>query len=237
MNGTKQGARVAGLILAAGAGRRFGGPIKQLARLDGRPLLQHAIDAHLAAPAIERVVVVLGANAEAIRHEIDVGRGEIVVCSGWWRGQSASLLTGARALDGAERIVCTLGDQPRISAAAIQMLAVQPEGARAGYAGRPGHPVVLAARELSALATLRGDTGARSLLRDVPIVEAGHLGSDADVDTPADLARLGLSGAPLPSRLGPDDWPVPVLAGARAASSQSEDEIAPIDGPIEFRRA
>ena len=53
---------IAGLVLAAGGARRFGSP-KQLAELDGVPLLQHAIEAMLAVPSLDRVVVVLGAVA------------------------------------------------------------------------------------------------------------------------------------------------------------------------------
>jgi CTP:molybdopterin cytidylyltransferase MocA len=64
---------IAGVVLAAGGASRFGSP-KQLADLDGLPLLQHAIDAALAVPALDPVVVVLGAEAERVRAAITLGR-------------------------------------------------------------------------------------------------------------------------------------------------------------------
>ena len=70
---------IAGLVLAAGGARRFGSP-KQLAELDGVPLLQHAIDAMLAVPSLDRVVVVLGAVAEEIAAAVKFASAEPVVC-------------------------------------------------------------------------------------------------------------------------------------------------------------
>ena len=64
---------IGGIVLAAGEGKRFGGP-KQVARLDGRPLLEHAVRAMLAVPSISPVVVVLGAHADAVRAEVDLQR-------------------------------------------------------------------------------------------------------------------------------------------------------------------
>src|SRR5438132_10270294 len=77
----------AGLILAAGESRRFGPQPKLLAELDGRPLLEHAIRAQCATPQLERVVVVLGANAAEISAAIDFGRAEPVICERWRHGQ------------------------------------------------------------------------------------------------------------------------------------------------------
>ena len=62
-------------MLAAGEGKRFGGP-KQVAVLDGRPLLEHAVRAMLAVPAIDPVVVVLGAHADAVREQVDLSGAE-----------------------------------------------------------------------------------------------------------------------------------------------------------------
>jgi hypothetical protein len=87
------------VVLAAGAATRFGSP-KQLARLDGRPLLQHALDATLAVPAIDRTVLVLGAHAESVRAGVALGAAEVVVCRDWEHGLSASLRCGLRALAG-----------------------------------------------------------------------------------------------------------------------------------------
>jgi CTP:molybdopterin cytidylyltransferase MocA len=181
---------VAGLILAAGDGSRFGTAPKQLAMLGDRPLLQHALDAHLAVTELERVVVVLGASARDILAGLRMGRAEAVVCPEWASGQSASLRAGARALAGAERVVCTLGDQPLIGSDLIARFAAEAPGTRAAYHGRPGHPVVLGPGQLAAIERVTGDEGARSLLADARLVECAGLGSDRDVDTAGDLDAI-----------------------------------------------
>jgi CTP:molybdopterin cytidylyltransferase MocA len=104
----------AGLVLAAGAGTRVGIDSKLLAELDGRPLLEHAVAAQCAVAALDRVVVVLGSRADEIRAQVDFGRAEVVVCEQWHAGQSASLRCGASALRGADMVIVTLGDMPRI---------------------------------------------------------------------------------------------------------------------------
>ncbi len=88
--------RSAGIVLAAGAGRRFGGA-KQLARLDGRPLLAHVLDRAWAVPALDQIVVVLGAHGAAIRAEVDFEGVEVVECADWAEGQAASLRAGVAA--------------------------------------------------------------------------------------------------------------------------------------------
>jgi molybdenum cofactor cytidylyltransferase len=181
---------VAGLILAAGAGSRFGAGPKQLALLDGRPLLQHAVDAHLGVAALERVVVVLGNAAAEILAGLRLGRAEPVVCADWADGQSASLRAGADALAGADRVVCTLGDQPLIGSDVIARMAGEAPPARAAYDGRPGHPVVLGPCQLAAIERLTGDRGAQPLLAGARLVECSDLGSDRDVDTITDLAAI-----------------------------------------------
>ncbi len=87
----------AGLILAAGGGRRFGGR-KQLADLHGRPLLEHAIEHMLAVAALDRVVVVLGHAADEIRASVRFGAAEVVINEEWERGQATSLRRGIAAL-------------------------------------------------------------------------------------------------------------------------------------------
>ena len=157
---------IGGIVLAAGEGKRFGGP-KQVAVLDGRPLLEHAVRAMLAVPSIDPVVVVLGAHADAVREQVDLSGVDVVVCDRWADGQSASLQAGVAALGEVEAAVVTLGDQPFISAEVIagvldhrgRHLAV-----RATYDGQPGHPVLLERRLLDHVIELDGDTGARPLL-------------------------------------------------------------------------
>ena len=74
---------IGGLILAAGAGTRFGDRPKQLADLHGRPLLEWAVAAQSAVPALERIVVVLGSRAEEVLAGVDLMDAEPVVCEDW----------------------------------------------------------------------------------------------------------------------------------------------------------
>jgi molybdenum cofactor cytidylyltransferase len=181
---------IAGLILAAGAGTRFGpDSSKLLAPLDGRPLLEHAVGAACAVAELERVVVVLGSRASVVRERVDFGRAEGVVCPDWERGQSFSLRCGVAALAGAEKVIVTLGDEPLITPAVIRRFLDSPGGTRAVYHGRPGHPVVLGRAQLDALASLTGDQGARELLTGEEI-ECSALSSGRDVDTPDDLEKI-----------------------------------------------
>jgi len=174
----------AGLLLAAGEGRRFGGP-KQLALLDARPLIEHALEA---LAGMDRVVVVLGARAAEIRAGADLGRAQVVVCPDWAEGMSASLRRGLSALAGAEEVVIMLADQPLITAAVVARVQAQPgPAARAVYDGAPGHPVVVRGPLLARAGELRGDAGFRDLLGGAAAVECSDLADARDVDTPEDL--------------------------------------------------
>lgn len=179
------------VVLAAGAGERFGGP-KQLAELDGQPLLAHVVDTALAHPAIDRVVVVLGARADAVRAALPADRFPVrtVVCDDWADGPSASLRCGLAALDGADALVL-LADQPRLPAAAIDRVLAQPgELVRATVDGRPGHPVLLRGSWPARIATLTDEERRTLLKTEARPVEVGDLGGSDDVDRPADLDRL-----------------------------------------------
>lgn len=183
---------IGGLVLAAGEGRRFGGT-KLAAELDGVSLLEHAVGAVLAVPAIERIVVVLGAAAAEVAASANLAEVETVVCDRWREGISASLRAGVRALAETEAIVVMLGDQPFITPQVIAAIADQVDApapaARATYAGRPGHPVLIKRELFGAIEGLRGDAGARDLLAasGVRELECAHLCRPDDIDTPADL--------------------------------------------------
>ena len=185
---------IGGIVLAAGAGTRFGG-CKQVARLDGRPLLEHAVRAMLAVPAISPVVVVLGAHADEIQAAVDLAGVDVVVCDAWADGQSASLKAGVAALGDVEAAVVTLGDQPFISAEAIAGVLDQRGrhlAVRATYDGSPGHPVLLERRLLDHVGELEGDSGARALLEGphVHTWEVGRLCDPTDIDTPERLQEV-----------------------------------------------
>jgi CTP:molybdopterin cytidylyltransferase MocA len=187
--------RVASVLLAAGAATRFGGR-KQLALLDGKPLLAHAL-AIAAASDTDLTVVVLGAYAEEIEAAVDLGDADVVRCPDWELGRAASLRAGLAALPAdVEAALITLGDEPYVSpAAAARLLAARRRGLaalRASYAGRPGHPV-LVEREL--FAELQEPPAGRKPGRTLRaagalLVPCDDLGTPVDIDTPAQLAEL-----------------------------------------------
>ncbi len=189
---------IAAVVLAAGPGSRFGASAKQLAELDGIPLLEHALRAVEAVPAIDRIVVVLGARAQEIRAGVDLGLAQVVVCEDWADGQAASLRRGIAAVADADAAVLTLGDMPRITPEVIDVFARlgtvygRNVRARAMYDGVPGHPVVLGSAYFARIAALEGDVGAREVLEAIRAhpIECSHLCSAADVDTPEALEEL-----------------------------------------------
>jgi CTP:molybdopterin cytidylyltransferase MocA len=203
--------RIAGLVLAAGGARRFGAP-KQLAQLDGRPLLEHALAAMAATPGLTRVAVALGAHADAILAAVDLHGAEPVTVADWAKGQAASLRTGVAALAAeTDAIVVALGDQPRVGPETIARVIDAWDGAapavRATFAGRPGHPVLLARTLYPEVARLGGDVGARQLLDRRGVIEVVcDEAAVLDVDTPAQLAALSRpasAGSPGPSAARP----------------------------------
>ncbi|GAY18967.1 NTP transferase domain-containing protein [Mycobacterium sp. shizuoka-1] len=174
----------AGVLLAAGAGTRYGMP-KALAA-QGQWLASAV--AALSGGGCDDVVVVLGAAV------VDVpAPARAVIAEDWQQGMSASLRTGLAAAGDADYVVVLTVDTPDIGAAVVDRVLraarSSPSGiARAGYAGRPGHPVVVARRHWPALLeTLRGDEGARRFLAarpDVVSVDCADLAGGRDIDTP-----------------------------------------------------
>jgi len=180
---------IGALVLAAGEGRRFGGT-KQLAELDGRPLLSHAL---AAVAGISPRVVVLGHAADEILAAVDLHGARPVICPDFADGQAASLKCGIAALD-TDAVLVVLGDQPGITARALDAMiaaAGDEDAVRATYDGVPSHPVLLRRPLLERAGELRGDVGFRDLLRDARVreVEVGHLADPADIDTREELAR------------------------------------------------
>jgi molybdenum cofactor cytidylyltransferase len=188
---------IGGLVLAAGAATRFGAQ-KQLAELDGVPLLEHALRA-IRSAGVDRVVVVLGSAADEIAARVNLHGADPVVCARWDEGQSASLACGLAELADCEAVVVTLGDQPRVSPEAIRRVIAGRNGAsaiRATYNDNPGHPVLLERDLFEALRDVSGDKGARNLLLSLPVrdIPCDDLGGGEDVDTPAELDALRAGG-------------------------------------------
>ncbi len=174
---------VTGVVLAAGAGTRFGMP-KVLA--DGGEWLRVSVAA-LRGGGCDDLVVVLGAAVVAVPPPA-----RAVLADDWADGLSASVRAGVLAADGAsEFVVLTTVDTPDVNAASVRRVLAAARAsesglARARYDGRPGHPVVIARRHWPKLLdALTGDDGAGPFLAgrdDVVAVECGDLATGRDID-------------------------------------------------------
>lgn len=193
------------IVLAAGAGSRFGGG-KLLAPYAGGVLVEAAIRAALAAP-VERVMVVV--QPDAVTASWAKGeRVTAVPCADWAEGMAASLRAGIVALPAdAEGAFVFLGDMPRIpSDIPPKLVEAVRSGAPAALPtceGRDGHPVLFAARLFPDLLTRKGDQGARRIVAalgdQVARTSTPDPGVLIDIDRPEDLDRLqAASPAPIP---------------------------------------
>jgi CTP:molybdopterin cytidylyltransferase MocA len=167
---------ISALVLAAGAGERFGGPKQQL-------LLPYVLD-RLAESPVDEIVVVAGA------HPVEAGSAFLVECPDWERGIGASLRCGLAALGpGVEAAVVCLADGPKLSPQAVRrVLTAWRAGAgtvvAASYAGNRGHPVVIGRAAWENVP----DEGMKVL--PATLVACDDLGTPGDVDSADDLGRL-----------------------------------------------
>ena len=184
---------VAGLVLAAGAGRRFGQP-KATVEVAGRRLVDRAVGT-LRAGGCDPVYVVSGAV------DLDVANARVVPNSDWPSGLGSSLRAGLAASED-DAVVISLVDQPGIGTEVVRrLLAVWRDGASvavATYDGYPRNPVLIAREhwpEVSRLAV--GEVGARPFLAARPdlvwLVECGDVADPADIDVRADLTGIRIA--------------------------------------------
>jgi molybdenum cofactor cytidylyltransferase len=192
---------ITGVVLAAGTGSRLG-RTKQLLLLEGKPLVQHVVDA-AAAAGLHEIVVVVGHDAAGVRKALQLpANGKVVPNPDYRVGQSTSLAAGLRAASAeSEGAVILLADQPGITPAAIRKLtevfsAGRPKIVRTRFQDGPG-PALLSREIWGDVAELSGDTGARELIRAHPewVQEVSVEGIlPPDVDLPQDLPRAGVDG-------------------------------------------
>lgn len=179
--------RCAGLVLAAGAGQRFGGP-KAPVVIDGERLVDRAVRL-LTEAGCAPVIVVLGAWVD------EVPGATVVVNETWSEGMGGSLATGLRWLSEhspEDAVLVTLVDLPGLTVEAVRAVLDEPaELVAATFDGARGHPVKFARRHwLDVMVRAHGDVGARDFLRgrgDLVLVEVGHLAVGVDLDTPPAL--------------------------------------------------
>jgi nicotine blue oxidoreductase len=170
----------AGLVLAAGEGRRFGGP-KAPALVEGERLVDRAVR-NLREGGCDPVLVVLGAWVG------DVDGAQVVVNPEWATGMGSSLRAGLLALPAdPDAVVVTLVDLPGLTPEAVRrIVGAGGDLAMATYDGSRGHPVRLGREHLPAvIASVHGDRGARDYLRDrddITFVELADVASGDDLD-------------------------------------------------------
>jgi molybdenum cofactor cytidylyltransferase len=185
-----------GVILAGGRATRFGS-VKQIAELDGKPLVQHAIDT-MANSEVDELVLVLGYEAELVRRACALpDHARVAVNPRYELGLSTSLSVGlTAAAETSDLAVVLLGDEPRLPQYAVARVLDRArtsgaDGVRALWHGVPGHPVALRRALWERVHRLTGDSGARELLTGpgVVTVEMGRA-APIDVDDPKGLEAL-----------------------------------------------
>ncbi|MDX2406958.1 nucleotidyltransferase family protein [Streptomyces microflavus] len=192
--------KVAGVLLAAGGGRRLGGRPKALLEHRGRPLVEHALRA-LRNGGCGPLHVVLGAAADEVRARADLTGSVATVNPGWEEGMGSSLRLGLAALagTGADAALVMLVDQPGIGAEAVARVrgAYRSRASlvAASYDGERGHPVLFGADRWADIAAgAVGDQGARAYLREhrdaITLVECSDVAQAYDIDTAQDLSHL-----------------------------------------------
>lgn len=188
--------KVAAVVLSAGAGTRFG-RVKQLALLEGRPLIAHVVAAVHAATTIDEIVVVVGARGDEVAAAVPEDAGAAVIVNpAFVSGQASSLRAGLEALgDDIAAAVVVLADEPGLAPATIDaVVAAWRDGAvaaRARYEDRAGHPVIFDRSVWPRLRRLTGDAGARQILAGLEVTEVVVGGpAPQDVDEPTDMERL-----------------------------------------------
>ena len=198
---------VAGLVLAAGAGRRMGNPKALVRDPAGVPWVVHAARI-LTTAGCSPVVVVIGAAADEVRAELTTEPVQVVEATDWPEGMSASLRAGLESLrepssssavagprQVGEAVVVVPVDLPGLTSAAVRRVLESADAdalVRATYDGSPGHPVLIGRTHWDGvIASARGDAGARDYLRthQVELVACDDVGDGADADTPEDLPQ------------------------------------------------
>ncbi|MFD7295409.1 NTP transferase domain-containing protein [Streptomyces sp. NPDC059897] len=197
---TKSTGTVAGLLLAAGGGRRLGGRPKALLSHRGRPLVEHAVHT-LRAGGCDPLHVVLGAAACDVRERAVLEGCQVTENPDWADGMGSSLRAGLEALadTAANAALVLLVDQPGIGPGAVARVLAAYDSpaslAAAAYGGERGHPVLFGRDHWAGIAaSADGDRGARAYLKEhagaLELVECGDIAEAYDIDTEADLKHL-----------------------------------------------
>ncbi|MBI5910914.1 MAG: nucleotidyltransferase family protein [Betaproteobacteria bacterium] len=189
-------ANICGILLAAGASKRFGSE-KLLYPLGGGTPVAVAALANLRA-AIPHVIAVVRPGVPILENRLSEAGATVILCANADEGMGASLSTAVAASGDVAGWVIALADMPYIRPETIAKIAASLAAGAAivapAYRGERGHPVGLSARFRAQLEALRGDEGARSVLREnadlVKVIEVDDPGVCRDIDTPDDLRQV-----------------------------------------------
>lgn len=192
------------MIIAAGGGRRIGGP-EALLHQGEKPLVRQMIDTMTEA-GCEQVVVVLGAAADQVRETADLSGAAVVINRAWGTGVGSSIRAGLAALtdDGIEAVVVVPVDMPGLTAAAVQRVTALPYPdvlVCATYGGLRGYPMLFGRRHWSGIATLASaDVGARPYLLahkdQIVDISCDSVADGSRIDSPELMALYGLTVPP-----------------------------------------
>jgi molybdenum cofactor cytidylyltransferase len=192
--------RVGCVVLAAGAGRRFGGD-KLIAPLRGRPVLQYAVDAACGAQTLS-CTLVLGDGAAQVLAAVEPRRCAVVMNPDWHSGIASSIRCGLRGHNEDDACILMTGDTPFIASVDLDRLIAAWGATSSIVALRAGDvwgaPVLFPRRDFAALRALDGDVGAKRYAvkqrQRLVFVDASDPSAFADVDSQADLRRLNGAG-------------------------------------------
>ena len=200
---TRPPALISAVVLAAGLSTRMGRQ-KLVLRVSGSPILEKVLEV-LRQSVVDEVVVVLGSDASVVRREVRFRNERIVVNPNYAEGMSSSLRVGLASLSPeADAALVTLGDQPYVSPSTIDRivegyLKETPPVVVPVYNGVRGNPVLFARSAFPEVMKVRGDVGAKSVVRsfgervlEILVEDEGVI---LDIDAPADYQRLA-SGPP-----------------------------------------
>jgi molybdenum cofactor cytidylyltransferase len=188
------------IVLAAGASKRLGKP-KQLLLFQGETLLRRAAKTALAS-GCRPVFVVLGANAESLKQEIEELDVETVENSDWQSGMGASIQTGLQELlksyPNLAGVILTVCDQPFVTAELITELARNFQSTDAPivacyYKNTIGVPALFSRRYFPELITLKADNGAKKIIYEhlENVIKIPFESGVTDIDTEQDYMNLG----------------------------------------------
>jgi len=187
------------IILAAGNASRFGG-VKQLLHFNNKTLLQHVVDEAIDADA-GSVIVITGAYADKISESVYNKSVEVVYNENWQQGMASGIVAGVtKAItlnNNVEKIIIAVCDQPFVSSGLFNQLYQKQEESvehivASAYADTIGTPALFTQKYFDALLALKGDEGAKKIIKansdDVATVDFPQ--GAIDIDTQQDFDDL-----------------------------------------------